>query len=123
MLNLPASLRIFVSSQPVDCRKSFTGLIALVRHELGGDPLSGHLFLFRNKRADRLKILYWDRDGYAIWYKRLEEGVYRIPLTDAKVLEITPAELTMLLEGIDWSRVQRSHRYRQPAASTASLPA
>jgi transposase len=81
MLSLPPSVRIFVATQPADLRRSFDGLAALVRDFLAGDPLSGHLFVFRNKRGDRLKVLYWDRDGLAIWYKRLEEGTFDFPAT------------------------------------------
>jgi len=73
MLNLSLPVRIFLCTRPADLRRSFDGLAQLVREFLGADPLSGHLFVFRNKRADRLKLLYWDSDGYAIWYKSQEE--------------------------------------------------
>ncbi len=118
MLSIPSAVRIWASRQPVDLRKSFDGLAALVRQELQQDPLSGHLFLFCNRRGDRLKILYWDRDGYALWYKRLEEGTFRLPAlaTDAAALELRAADLTMLLDGVDWTRVKRSRRYERPAA-------
>jgi len=87
-----------------------------VRDFLAGDPLSGHLFVFRNKRGDRLKVLYWDRDGLAIWYKRLEEGTFDFPAAEASGrIEIRAAELTMLLDGVDWDSVRRRHRYRRPA--------
>jgi len=79
MLSLPLPVRIFLCTRHADLRKSFDGLAQLVREFLGGDPLSGHLFVFRNKRGDRLKLLYWDNDGYAIWYKRLEEGSFVLP--------------------------------------------
>ncbi len=70
MLNLPPSVQIWLATQPTDLRKSFDSLAELVRQQIRLDPLSGHLFVFRNKRADRLKILYWDEDGYALWYKK-----------------------------------------------------
>lgn len=79
------------------------------------NPLSGHLFVFRNKRKDRIKILYWDRDGYAIWYKRLEEGTYRFPkhAPDKNRLEIEAQDLFVMLEGIDLSNAKRRKRYRR----------
>jgi transposase len=79
MLNLPLPVRIYLCTRQVDLRKSFDGLAQLVREFLSVDPLSGHLFVFRNKRGDRLKLLYWDRDGYIIVYKRLEIGVFLFP--------------------------------------------
>jgi transposase len=81
MLSLPATVRIWLAAQPVDLRKSFDGLAAMVREGLQGDPLSGDIFVFRNKAADRIKLLLWEEDGYAIWYKRLEAGRYRFPLS------------------------------------------
>jgi len=117
MLSLPPSVRIFLATQPADLRRSFDGLAALVRDFLTGDPLSGHLFVFRNKRGDRLKVLYWDRDGLAIWYKRLEEGTFDFPAADASGrIEIRAAELTMLLDGVDWDSVRRRRRYQRSAA-------
>lgn len=112
MLSLPASVRIFVCLQPADMRRSFDGLSAMVSQVLAADPQSGHLFVFRNKRGDRLKILYWDRDGFALWYKRLEEGVFRFaaPSDNARV-EWTPAELAAVLEGIDVGNAKRRKRY------------
>ena len=80
MLTLPPSTRVFVATKPTDMRKSFDSLAALVRDFLGDDPLSGHLFVFRNKSGDRLKILWWDRDGLAIWYKKQEAVCIRIDL-------------------------------------------
>jgi transposase len=120
MLTLPPSTRVFVSAKPTDMRKSFDTLAALVRDFLGQDPLSGHLFVFRNRAGDRLKILWWDRDGLAIWYKRLEEGVFRIPAgDDAARREISAADLQLLLQGIDPAKVKRDKRYQRPAAPAA----
>lgn len=119
MLSLPPSVRIYLSVQATDMRKSFDGLAAIAESTLQLDPLSGHLFLFRNRRGDRIKILYWDRDGYAIWMKRLQKGTFRFPPADAVVAEVTATELTLLLDGIDLSSVRRRPRYRLPATPGA----
>jgi transposase len=119
MLSLPPSTRVFVATKPADMRRSFDGLFALVRDFIGEDPLSGHLFVFRNRAGDRLKILWWDRDGLAIWYKRLEEGTFRFPCAgDAARLEMTSDDLQLVLQGIDPAKVKRSKRYRRPAGMT-----
>jgi transposase len=117
MLSLPPSTRVFVATKPTDMRRGFDGLFALVRDFLGEDPLSGHLFVFRNRVGDRLKILWWDRDGLAIWYKRLEEGTFRFPDADTHRLEMTAADLQLVLQGIDPAKVKRSKRYQRPAAA------
>ena len=118
MLSLASTVRVFLCVEPTDMRRSFDGLAIMVEQIIDQDPLSGHLFVFCNKRADRVKLLYWDRDGYAIWYKRLEQGVFRLPRrsdeSDPASVEVEAAELTMLLEGIDLSSVKRSSRYRRP---------
>jgi len=118
MLSIPGSLTIYLAVAPTDMRKSHDGLAALVEHVLKADPLSGQLFVFRNKRADRLKLLYWDGDGYALWYKRLEAGVFRFPsgAEDASRVTVTAAELTMLLDGVDLASVKRTKRYRRAAS-------
>lgn len=117
MLNFPPALRIWLGTTPVDLRKSFDGLAEQVRQHLHNDPLSGHLFVFRNKRGDRIKLLYWDEDGFVIVYKRLEQGTFRWPVAAAGQSSVTlrAAELTMLLDGIDWSQAQRDRRYQRPA--------
>jgi transposase len=114
MLSLPPSIRIFLCTEDVDLRKSFDGLALMVRQFLGGDPLSGHLFVFRNKRGDRLKLLYWDGDGLAIWYKRLEKGSFRFPApaADGRGVEIRVADLALILDGVDLASVKRQERYR-----------
>lgn len=118
MLTLPPSTRVFVATRHTDMRKSFDSLAALVRDFLGEDPLSGHLFVFRNRAGDRLKILWWDRDGLAIWYKRLEEGVFRIPAADGRArLEMSAADLQLVLQWIDPAQVKRSKRYQRPASA------
>jgi transposase len=125
MLSLSLPGRVFLCLLPTDMRKSFDSLAGLVEQELGQDPLAGDLFVFRSKRGDRLKLLYWDNDGLAIWYKRLEEGTFVFPTPDqqrAKVgvhgLVIRPAELAMLLDGIDLANVKRRQRYRRPEPTT-----
>lgn len=102
MLNLPCSVRIFLAREPVDFRKAHDGLHAIVRDEFGEDPLSGHVFVFLNKRVDRVKLLVWDRNGFWLLYKRLERGSFRRPVAGAGArVEVSRAELLMLLEGID----------------------
>jgi transposase len=92
-------------------RRSFDGLAAAAEQVVRQDPLSGHLFVFRGRRGDRLKILWWDRDGYALWYKRLEAGTFRFPLDAAEAREITAADLGLILEGIDVGSVKRQKRF------------
>src|ERR1022692_4681803 len=107
MLKLAPDTRIFMAVAPIDMRRSFDGLCAAVQEVLDQNPLDGHLFLFRGKRADRVKALIWDRNGLAIWYKRLEKGRYRWPARDAVSLEITEQELSLLLDGVDFTRIRR----------------
>jgi len=114
-LDQSLSDRVWLCTSPTDMRKGFDTLAVLVREALGDDPLSGQLFLFVGRRRDRLKILYWDRDGYALWYKRLEAGTYRLPVAadDAARVELSASELAMLLEGIDLRSVKRRKRFRR----------
>lgn len=97
-------VRVFVATQPVDMRKSFDSLAEVVRAFLGHDPLCGHLFVFRNRSAERVKILWWDHNGLAIYYKRLEHGTFAFPASTDKSLVISSAELVKLLAGC---RVER----------------
>jgi transposase len=114
MIHLPASVRVYLCLSPCDMRRSFDGLHALVRDHLQLDAFSGHLYLFANKRKDRLKVLYWDRDGFAIWAKRLEAGRYVIPSGGGSYSsEITVEELGALLSGIDLSTATRRKRYHR----------
>ena len=136
MLTISRTTRVFLAIEPTDMRKGFDGLFALVENVIQEDPFSGHLFVFRNRRRDRLKLLWWDRDGLAIFYKRLERGGFQFP-TDASVrkrnqkngdtqrCEIRSDELAMLLEGIDLSSVKRRKRFERPVDTTksASSPA
>ena len=137
MLSISRTTRVFLATEPTDMRKGFDGLFLMVEGVIEEDPFSGHLFVFRNRRRDRLKVLWWDRDGLAIFYKRLENGTYQFP-TDATVsgkknvsnngessshrCEIRSDELAMLLEGIDLSSVKRRKRYQRPVevATTSS---
>ncbi len=115
MIHLPASVRVYLCLTACDMRKSFDSLHALVRECLNLDPFAGHLFVFVSRRRDRVKILYWDRDGFALWSKRLEEGTYAVPLGDAaeRRREITAQELGALLSGIDLANAARRKRYRR----------
>lgn len=124
MLNLSLPGRVFLCTLPTDMRKGFDSLAWLVRQHLGQNPLSGDLYVFRSKRGDRVKLLYWDQDGLAIWYKRLEEGTFGLPAADGQRgqvgehgLVLRPAELAMLLDGVDLSSVQRRKRYQRPGGS------
>lgn len=114
MLSLPASVRIWVATTPTDLRKSFDTLAEVVRRQFQLDPLSGQLFVFTNKRADRIKLLYWDEDGFVILSKRLEAGSFRLPKADAASVQVRAADLQMLLDGVDLDSVKRSRRYRRP---------
>ena len=114
MLSLPTSVSIWLASQPTDLRKSFDTLAEVVRQHLQGDPLSGQLFVFRNKRADRVKLLYWDEDGFVIVYKRLEAGTFRFPTSKDASVHIRAADLQMLLDGVDLDSAKRQRRYRRP---------
>ena len=113
MLNLPTNASIFLCVQPVDLRKSFDGLSGLVESVFQRNVLDGHLFLFLNKRRDRLKALWWDRDGLALWYKRLERGSFELPLAaDGQAQRTLDAtELAMLLGGVSLSGVKRRKRF------------
>ena len=107
MIHLPASVRVYLCLTACDMRKSFDGLHALVREHLELDAFAGHLFVFASRRRDRVKILYWDRDGFAIWSKRLEEGTYAVPFGagDDSSREITAQELGAILSGIDLTEI------------------
>ncbi|MFO0952965.1 MAG: IS66 family insertion sequence element accessory protein TnpB [Isosphaeraceae bacterium] len=111
MIGLPAALRVFVAVAPTDLRLGYDGLSRLARDVLEQDPLSGHLFVFSNRRRDRIKILYWDRDGLAVWMKRLEKGTYRWPSPAADRVEWTAAELAAVLGGIDLKSTRKRPRF------------
>lgn len=132
MLKLPSlgdidsgiSVRIYLCTASTDMRKGFDSLAALVREGLGYDPLSGHLFLFVGRHKDRLKLLYWDKDGFALWYKRLEEGTFRLPAAKSEIgrggkvgasVELKASELAMLLAGIDLTSIKQRKRFARSA--------
>ena len=124
MLTIATNTRIFLAVEPTDMRKGFDGLFSLVETVIEQDPFSGHLFLFRNRQRDRLKILYWDRDGLALWYKRLEKGRFQFPTDVVRSsseepppsCEIRADELAMLLGGIDLAHIKRRKRYERKTA-------
>jgi transposase len=116
MLSLSLPVEIYLAVEPADMRKAFDGLLALAVEHLGRDPLSGGLFVFVNRRRDRMKLLYWDGDGIAIWAKRLEAGTFQMPAVNAqaKSVALSATELTLLLRGIDLGSVRQRRRYRRP---------
>lgn len=122
MMHLPASVRVYLCTSACDMRKSFDGLHAMVVQAMELDPFAGHLFVFANRRRDRVKILYWDRDGFAVWAKRLEQGTYAMPFgdkDDERRREITAQELGALLSGIDLRHAQRRKRYSRKIIEAA----
>ena len=117
MLSLVNQVRIFLARNPCDMRKSFHGLVGLTESVLGKDPLSGDLFVFINRRRDRIKLLYWGGTGFCIWYQQLEQGSYQLP--DAanagpEGIELTASQLSLILDGIDLASVRQRPRYRRP---------
>jgi transposase len=115
MLTLPPSVHVYVAAEPTDMRKSFDGLSAVVAERFGANPLCGHLFVFRNRRGDQVRILFWDRTGYCIVAKKLARGRFhlaRLPPDGATHVEVEAAELALMLEGIDLSGAVRHKRFR-----------
>ena len=125
MLSLPCVVRIYLHVQPVNLHLGFDRLANLVREDMGQDPLGGHLFVFRNRRGDRIKLLFWDDDGYAILYKRLEAGVFRFPRTGDGVasLQVKVSDLSLLLWGIDATTARRHKRFSLESHRAASAVA
>ena len=107
--------RIWLAAEATDMRCGFDRLAERVSVVIGQDPLGGHLFVFRSRRGDRMKILLWDRDGFVLWYKRLESGVFKLPRmsTGSRSIEIRGSELAMILDGIDVSKLKRVRRYER----------
>lgn len=111
------SIRIFLHERPVDMRKSFDGLYALVKHVLGEDPLSGGLYVFVNRRGNYLKALYFDRTGFCLWAKRLERGVFLRRHSGALKRSMSYTDLKLLLEGIELTEVRRRKRFSLPVCA------
>jgi transposase len=109
------STRIWLATAPADMRCGFDRLAELARVVTRQEPMDGHLFLFRGRGGDRLKILYWDKDGFVLWYKRLEEGTFKLPRIEAGAasVELRASELAMMLDGIDLRSIKRGKRYRR----------
>ena len=116
MLSFPAAIKVYLCTVPCDMRRSFDGLSMLAEHVIQCNPFSGHLLVYCNRRSDWVKILYWDLDGWAIWYKRLEVGTFQFPFAETGRKELAAWELAVLLEGIDLSQGKRRNRYSLPAA-------
>lgn len=118
MLTLPPAVKIHVAIEPVDMRKSFDGLAAVTREHIRLDPMSGHLFVFRNRRRNLLKMLFWDRTGFVVLAKRLSRGTFQLPVDVPEgdtVLEIEAAQLGLMLEGLDLKGARQRKRWRPVA--------
>jgi transposase len=123
MFVLPAAVRIYVGAEPVDLRRGFDGLAAAARSVMGADRLSGHVFVFLNRRRNRIKLLVWDRTGYLLLYKRLERGTFRIatePRYGQRHVEIDAGELGLMLEGLDLRGARRRTRWHRAPHDSAA---
>lgn len=120
MISAFGQVRIFLCTEDINMQKSFNSLRGLIITSMHLDPLSGYLFVFKNKRGDRIKAIYWDGDGFAMWYKLLQKGTFQFPDLQnfsSAGLEIDPSTLRMILDGIDLSSIRRQQRFnRQPSA-------
>src|SRR4051812_39012607 len=105
---------------PADMRRGFDGLARMATEVIRQDPLSGALFVFRNRKGDRVKVLCWAGDGFALWYRRLERGTFRFPACEGDAAEVRPVDLTMILEGIDLTSARKRPRYARPIADATS---
>ena len=123
MLNFTGAVRIFLATSPVDMRRQIDGLAALVNDVLSQDPFTGHVFVFRGRRADRVKLLVWDKNGFVLVYKRLEKSRFRFPDTSSSCRELDSTALTLLLEGLDLELAARAPRWLPArSARTRELP-
>ena len=117
MLALPSTVSVFMCAQPTDMRRSFDGLSALVTQVIEQSPVSGHLFVFFNRGRNRVKILFWDRSGFCLFYKRLEQGVFHLPVWKepaTRSVTLRASDLSLILEGIDLNGAKRYRRYQLP---------
>jgi len=122
VLTLPSSVRIYVAAEAVDLRRGFDGLAATTRGVIGADPMSGHVFVFLNRRRNRVKLLVWDRTGFVVLYKRLEKGTFRVPTeppAGKRHVELDSGELGLMLEGLDLRRAKRRPRWYRAANGDA----
>jgi len=118
MIGLPATTKVWLASGKTDMRKGFDGLAAVAQTVLREDPLSGHVFAFRGRMGDRVKVLYWDGQGMCLFYKRLDtKGSFVWPSASGGKIQITPAQLSTLLEGIDWRLTRALPKGIQPTTS------
>jgi transposase len=117
MIAFPAGMQVMVATKPIDFRKGADGLAALVRETLEQDPFCGAIFVFRSKRADRIKIVAWDGSGLVLVWKRLEQGAFRWPPITDGVMKLTSAQLAALVNGMDWSRLHARDVARPTATS------
>jgi transposase len=108
------AVRVMVATQPVDFRKGAEGLAVLVRESMQADPFSGAVYVFRAKRADRVKLIYWGGTGVCLFAKRLEDGIFRWPNVQDGIIRLTAAQLSALLEGLDWKRVHAARETSFP---------
>ncbi len=118
MIGPSGTVRVMVATKPVDFRKGAEGLAAIVREAMRDDPFSGSVYVFRSKRADRVKLIFWDGTGVCLFAKRLEDGKFQWPTISDGVLRLTAAQLAALLEGLDWRRVHTAQIVRVPTASS-----
>lgn len=117
MIAPSGAVRVLVAARPVDFRKGAEGLASLVREQMAADPFCGTVYVFRAKRADRIKLIWWDGTGVCLFAKRLEDGDFRWPKIQDGVMRLTAAQLAALLEGLDWRRVRPMRRTRAPLAA------
>ena len=117
MIGPEGAVKVLVATKPVDFRKGAEGLAALVKEQMRADPFSGVVYVFRAKRADRIKLIFWDGTGLCLYAKRLEDGQFRWPKVEDGVMRLTSAQLGALLEGLDWRRVHQARRTRTPMAA------
>ena len=115
MIGPTGAVRVMMATRPVDFRKGVDGLAALVRDTMGADPFSGKVYVFRAKRADRVKLVFWDGTGVVLVTKRLEEGAFRWPKIEDGVVRLTAAQISALLEGLDWTRIHAAREVTVPA--------